>query len=127
MIISTPRDAAELFRSCFAEASAEGESLAVAFLDEGKRLIELLVLPPEAADRVDLPVRMIVTDALRLDAQGIVIGQHSPDRDVAPTEDDIESTRDLQDTAARLGIRLHDHLIFGREGDVLSLRGMGLL
>jgi DNA repair protein RadC len=125
MIVATARDASELFRPCF-DAAEAGETLAVAHLDAGRRLIELVVVPPERADHVDLPVRRIVEDALRLGAAGLVIAHNHPSGDAQPSWDDVEATRELADTATRLGIRVHDHLIFAGE-ETCSLRALGLL
>ncbi len=124
VIVATAREAADLFRSCF--AGAEGETLAVAYLDDARRLIELVVLAPAAADRIDLPVRRIVEDALRFGATGLVLAHDHPSGDAQPSWDDIESTRELAGVACRLGIRLDDHLIFA-DGEVCSMRGLGLL
>ena len=124
MIIATANDASDLFRPCF--AGGEGETLAVAHLDDARRLIELVVIEPSAPSHIDLPVRRVVEDALRLGATGLVLAHNHPSGDAQPSWEDIEATRELADTASRLGIRLHDHLIFGGE-DVCSLRALGLL
>ena len=125
MIIANAQDAAELFAPLFADA-ADGERLAVAHLDEERRLIELVSVDPAAREHVDLPVRRIIEDALRLGARGLVICHNHPSGDAQPSWDDVESTRELAETAARLGIRLHDHLIFAGD-DKCSLRELGLL
>jgi len=125
MIVATARDAAELFGPCFAETSG-GETLAVAHLDAGRRLIELVVIEAAAESHVDLPVRRILEDALRLGSAGLIVGHNHPSGDAQPSWDDVEATRELAETASRLGIRLHDHLIFAGE-DVSSLRSLGLL
>jgi DNA repair protein RadC len=124
MIIATANDASDLFRPCF--AGGEGETLAVAHLDDARRLIELVVIEPSAPSHIDLPVRRVVEDALRLGATGLVLAHNHPSGDAQPSWEDIEATRELADTASRLGVRLHDHLIFGGE-DVCSLRALGLL
>jgi DNA repair protein RadC len=126
VIIATAQDAAELFGPSFAASPSDGETLAVAHLDAQRRLIELIVTPSEAAAHVALPVRRILEDALRLDARGLVIAHNHPSGDTQPSFEDLESTRELADTAARLGIRLHDHLIFAG-GEMASLRALGLL
>lgn len=125
MIIANAQDAAELFGPCFADA-AGGETLAVAHLDAGRRLIDLVVIEAGSESHVDLPVRRIVEDALRLGAAGLIVGHNHPSGDAQPSWDDVEATRELAETAARLGIRLHDHLIFAGE-DISSLRSLGLL
>ena len=126
VIIATANDAAELFGPVFAESTAQGETLAVAHLDTDRRLIELVVVEAGAASHVDIPVRRVIEDALRLGAQGLVIAHNHPSGDAQPSWDDVESTRELAETTARLGIRLHDHLIFAG-GEVCSLRALGLL
>jgi DNA repair protein RadC len=126
MIVATARDAAELFGPCFAEGAGAGETLAIAHLDGARRLIELVVVPPEAPDHVDLPVRRIIEDALRLGAQGLVLAHNHPSGDAQPSWDDVEATRELAETGARLGIRVYDHLIFAGE-ETCSLRALGLL
>jgi DNA repair protein RadC len=126
VIIATARDAADLFGPCFADLAAEGEMLAIAHLDAERRLIELVTVPPAAEAHVELPVRRILEDALRLGSQGLVIAHNHPSGDAQPSAEDLESTRELADTASRLGIRLHDHLIFAG-GETASLRSMGLL
>lgn len=124
VIIASARDAAELLGPCL--ASSEGEALAVAHLDAGRRLIELVLIEPTAPDQVELPVRRIVEDALRLGSIGLVLGHNHPSGDAQPSWDDVEATRMLAETASRLGIRLHDHLIFAGE-ERCSLRELGLL
>jgi DNA repair protein RadC len=126
MIVATANDAAELFGPIFADARAEGERLAVAHLDGDRRVIDLVVIDPAAPRHVDLPVRRVIEDALRLGARGLVVAHNHPSGDAQPSWDDVEATRELAETAARLGIRLHDHLIFAG-GDVCSLRALGLL
>jgi DNA repair protein RadC len=124
--VTTAQNAAELFEPIFAEAPADVETLAVAYLDADRRLIELVISPPEAAEHVDLPVRRILEDGLRLGATGIIVAHNHPSGDAQPSYEDVEATRELADTARRLGMRLHDHLIFAG-GETCSLRSLGLL
>ncbi len=124
MRIATARDAADLFRPCFVDSG--GETLAVAYLDAGQGLIDLVAIGPGAPEHVELPVRRIVADALRLGAYGLVIAHDHPSGDPRPSAEDIEASRELADVASRLGIRLHDHLIFGGK-EVRSLRELGFL
>ncbi|HZF94600.1 MAG TPA: JAB domain-containing protein [Allosphingosinicella sp.] len=126
MIVATAQDAAKLFEPIFAEAPGEAETLAVAYLDRDRRLIELMVSPSESAEHVDLPVRRILEDGLRLGAAGIIVAHNHPSGDAQPSREDIEATRELADTSSRLGMRLHDHLIFAGS-ERCSLRSMGLL
>ena len=124
MIVATARDAADLLAPLF--AGAEGEKLAVIHLDAERRMIALEEQPVEAPDEASLPMRAIFAAALRLGAVGMVIAHNHPGGDPEPSRADIEATRRLVETAAHLGIRLYDHLIFAGE-DCRSFRQLGLL
>ena len=49
-----------------------------------------------------------------------------PSGDPEPSKGDIEMTREIKETAARLDIQLHDHLIVSAGGH-RSFKAMGLL
>jgi DNA repair protein RadC len=55
----------------------------------------------------------------------IMVHNH-PSGDPKPSRADIEMTRELRDTAARLGITLHDHIIVAKSGRT-SFKSTGLL
>jgi len=126
MILANLQDAAELFGASFAEGPADAETLAIAYLDAARRLIEIVVAPLEGVEHVDLPVRRILEDGLRLGATGIILAHNHPSGDAQPSREDVEASRELADTAARLGIRLLDHIIFAGD-ETASLRAQGLL
>jgi DNA repair protein RadC len=126
VIVATAQDAAALFELLFAEAPADAETLAVAYLNDERRLVGTVAHPAAEAAHVELPVRRILEEALRLGASGIVIAHNHPSGDPQPSAKDVEATRELADTASRLGIRLFDHLIFAG-GETCSLRSLGLL
>lgn len=124
MIVGTARDAADLLEPLF--AGAQGEKLAVLHLDGGRRMIALDEQEVDAPDAVLLPMRAIFAAALGRGTRGMVIAHNHPSGDPRPSRADIEATRRLAETAANLGIRLHDHLIFAG-GNCRSFRAMGLL
>jgi DNA repair protein RadC len=125
VIVANAGGAADLFRRCFAAAAA-GERLAIAHLDSGRKLIELVVVPSDGSGETGLPVRRILEDSLRLGGSRLLIAQHRLGGDPQPTAADVAATRELDDTASRLGIRLVDHLIFAGD-EQCSLRVLGLL
>ncbi len=49
-----------------------------------------------------------------------------PSGDPAPSQADIDMTKEIRDAGKALGVRLHDHLIVARKGHV-SLAAMGLI
>jgi DNA repair protein RadC len=123
MAIVTARDAADLLAPLFADRP--GETLAALYLDAGRN--EIAVDQRAAAeDAIALPIRDILRAALDHNATGLILAHSHPSGDPRPSQADIEATRRLAETAASLGIVLHDHLIFAG-GDCRSFRELGLL
>jgi DNA repair protein RadC len=123
-LILTAGDAARLIEPLF--DGAKGERLAVLHLDRDRRLIALETHGVAGADEIELPIRAILAAALGHDAVGLVVAHNHPSGDPRPSRADKAATRRLAETAASLGITLHDHLIFAG-GECRSLRNLGLL
>jgi DNA repair protein RadC len=121
--VATAAEAAALLAPLFSSDSAE--KIAVLHLDRDRRLIAIAEYQG-TADEAELPVRPILSEALQIGAEALIVAHNHPSGDTAPSEADRQGTRDLSDTARRLGITLYDHLIFGG-GDCRSMRGLGLL
>lgn len=119
IFVRTAEDAAGLLAPLF--EGGEGELIAVLYLDSAQRLIQVGEYREEA-----LPTRAIVTEALRLFAEALIVGRNHPNGDTAPSEADVQAARELADTARTLGIRLFDELIFAG-GEMRSFRELGLL
>jgi DNA repair protein RadC len=124
MIIGTAAQAAALLAPLF--ASGESEKVAVLHLGEGSRLIGMTFEGKGGAGDVELPIRRILSSALRLRARSIVLAHNHPSGDPAPSASDEAATRALATAAAGLDIGLHDHLIFAG-GECSSFRSLGLL
>lgn len=75
---------------------------------------------------LSLRMRAIFADALRLDAQGMILAHNHPSGHCRPSGCDIAATRRLADMARALDIELVDHLIMTREA-IYSMRAGGLL
>ncbi|QPQ55014.1 JAB domain-containing protein [Allosphingosinicella flava] len=121
--ILTARDAADLFAPILANCASE--KLIVAHLDGEGRVLGF----SETAgmeDRVDLPIRDIVRDALSVEAHAIILAHNHPSGDPRPSARDKDSTRRLAEVASAIGVALRDHLIFA-DGGCRSLRAMGLI
>jgi DNA repair protein RadC len=77
-------------------------------------------------DRVDMPLRRIVADALRWNATALVLSHNHPSGDPRPSRHDILATSQLSRIVNPLGIRVHDHIVTA--GDArFSFRAAGLL
>ena len=124
MIIGTAAQAAALLAPVF--ASGEGERVAVLHLAGDRRLIGLTFEAAGGEHDVELPIRGILSSALRLGSRSILVAHNHPSGDPAPSASDEAATRALAAAAAGLGIQLHDHLIFGG-GECRSFRSLGLL
>jgi DNA repair protein RadC len=124
MIVATAQDAANLFAPLLDQI--EGEKLVVAHLDGRRRLLALIESARSDCDHVELPTRRILEDALRFGATDLVLAHNHPSGRLQPSLEDLDGTRDLANIAARLGIRIRDHLILAG-GEFSSMRGLGLL
>jgi len=125
VIIATASDAAALLVPLF--GGCAGEKVVTAHLDADQGLIRTSEGRNGGHDQVELPIRSIIEEALRLRSAGLIVAHNHPSGDPQPSEQDLRATRELAATAASLGIQLHDHLIVGADGDCRSLRALGLL
>jgi len=82
--------------------------------------------PVAEVDEIVLPMAAIFKAALNHGAAGLIVAHNHPSGDPTPSRADIAATRRLAETAANLGLVLHDHLIFAG-GECRSFRELGLL
>ncbi|MCH8685801.1 RadC family protein [Pedomonas mirosovicensis] len=71
-------------------------------------------------------VREIMKRALDIGATGLILVHNHPSGDPAPSQDDISLTKEIIETARRLGITVHDHVIVGKSG-FKSFKALGLM
>jgi DNA repair protein RadC len=124
MVVATAKDAAQLLAPLFLDLS--GEKLALLYLDGDRRVIAIESHPVVERDEIVLPMAAIFKAALNHKAAGLIVAHNHPSGDPAPSRADIAATRRLAETAANLGIALHDHLIFAG-AECRSFRELGLL
>jgi DNA repair protein RadC len=122
--VRTAEDAAALLGPRLAGGTRE--RLLVAHLDGDSRLLDLIEAEEGGDSDVEIPLRVIVADALRLGSVGLVVGHCHPSGNPEPSEADRAGTARLALVASWLDIRLHDHLVFAG-GEWRSFRMMGLL
>jgi DNA repair protein RadC len=111
------------FASCFAESRSE--RLWVAHVDEEARCIHLASYDGDV-ERIDMPVRSIIGDAIRFDSKGIVLAHIHPSGDSRPSRSDRIATRSLAIAAEAIDLTVLDHLVFAGD-DCSSFRQLGLL
>jgi len=109
-----------------AMAREKNEQFRLFFLNRKNVLIADEVQQRGTVDQTSVYPREVVKRALELGATAIIMVHNHPSGDPEPSPGDVEMTNEVKETAARLGITLHDHVIVGRNGST-SFRSMGLL
>jgi len=109
-----------------AMAHCEVEQFRILFLDKRNRLIADEVQQEGTVDHTPVYVREIVKRALEISATALILVHNHPSGDPTPSQADIKMTKEIAETAKKLGIEVHDHIIVGREGHG-SLRAAGLM
>lgn len=121
----TPCDP-ELREKLFSSISRlETERMVAIFADARGRMISQELVAEGDKGQVRLSLRRIFTKALNRDARRMIIAHNHPSGCARPSENDVISTRRLNDYARSLGIVLEDHLIIGHES-ITSMRRSGL-
>lgn len=114
----------EYYRAKTADKSIE--EFHVLFLDKKNQIIADEMMGRGTVDHAPVYPREIIKRALQLDASALVLMHNHPSGDPAPSRADIDMTRKIQDLASGFSIRLHDHIIIGRQYEV-SFKNMGLI
>lgn len=102
------------------------EHLRLLFLDNKNRLIADEVQQRGTVNHTPLYPREVMKRALDLHASALILVHNHPSGDPTPSKDDIHMTNEIRDAAEKLGIRLHDHIIIGRN-EQTSFKAEGLL
>jgi DNA repair protein RadC len=102
------------------------ETFRLLFLDRKNVLIADEEQMRGTIDAVSVHPREVVRRALDLGASAVIMVHNHPSGDPAPSQADIVMTRKVRDALAAVDIRLHDHLIIGKDSDA-SLVQLGLL
>lgn len=102
------------------------ERVRVLHLNTRNMLIRDELMSEGSVDEAALYVREVIRRAIDLGSAAIILVHNHPSGDPAPSRADIEVTRTVAEAGRHLGIALHDHIIFGRDGHS-SLRAMGVI
>jgi len=109
-----------------AMAFAEKENFRILFLDKRNSLIADELQQTGTVDHTPVYPREVVKRALELSATAVILVHNHPSGDPKPSAADIRMTSDIINIAAPLGIKVHDHIIVGRDGHA-SFRGLKLI
>lgn len=102
------------------------EVCAFVYLDPKWRILGLRHSAVGEHDRVDVPIRTVVSDAIAFGAAAVIMAHNHPGGDPAPSDGDRWVTNRLARVLSVIEAPLVDHLLIA--GDrVVSFRELGLL
>ncbi|ESQ74680.1 DNA repair protein RadC [Asticcacaulis sp. AC402] len=94
------------------------EQFRVLFLDKKYQLMADEIMGYGTVDHAPAYPREIMRRALELSAVSVILVHNHPSGDPNPSPGDIDMTRQIVKAGEPLRIKVHDHLIVGREGVV---------
>ena len=89
------------------------EVVRILYLDYQMQLLKDKLLSTGTCCRSAISSREIFIEALSIHAACFIMVHNHPSGDPAPSEEDIQFTRELEQAARLVGIRLIDHVIIG--------------
>lgn len=107
-------------------ADRPDEHFGCMYLDNQHRLIEFVDLFNGTIDGAAVYPRVVVRQALELNAAAVIFTHNHPSGLPEPSQSDIAITKRLKDALATIDIRTLDHIVVATEGCV-SLADRGLL
>lgn len=109
-----------------AMADEKTELFRILFLDRKNILIADEVQQRGTVDHTPVYPREVVKRALELGASALILVHNHPSGDPTPSRADIEMTNQIAEAAGALNIRVHDHLVIGKDREA-SFKTLGLL
>jgi DNA repair protein RadC len=97
-------------------AFRDKEQFRILFLNKKNQLIADEVQQEGTVDHTPVYTREVMKRALELSASAIILAHNHPSGDPTPSFADIDMTRKIIEAGMKLGITVHDHVIFGRSG-----------
>jgi len=122
-LLNCPDDAKEYFKNYFADAR-DKEYFAVAYLDSIGQVIKTAKMSTGTVSQAPVFPREIFKEALFLNASAVMLAHNHLSGDMEPSKQDIEVTTRVKQGMELLGLKLHDHIIVGRN-QAVSLLDMG--
>ena len=119
MILSDSASLHELFLAPF--FGARNEMSYLACFDSKLKLLGVKKISEGSPNANEISIRKISTEALALNATVVVLAHNHPSGLATPSEEDIFTTRYIQDSLRPLGITLYDHVILA-DGEMVSLK-----
>ena len=90
------------------------EQFRVIFLDKKSKLLMDEVIQKGTIDKAVVFPREIVKRAINVGASAMILLHNHPSGDPTPSKADIDATLNIKKAAALMDIKLHDHIIIGK-------------
>jgi len=107
--LSSPQEVMQFARALL--GGKQRECLMALYLSDGNRLLHYAIITEGTVNRTAFYPREVLRQGLINNATGVIIVHNHPEGEAVPSDHDLEMTRKLEEIAAPLGIKLHDHII----------------
>ena len=94
--------------------SLEREELKALFLNTKNILIRDKVISIGGLNSTIVYPRDVFREAIRANSAAIILMHNHPSGNINPSEDDLITTKKFYEAGKIIGVRLHDHIIFGK-------------
>ncbi|WP_424930314.1 RadC family protein [Amaricoccus tamworthensis] len=107
-------------------AYRETEQFRILFLDPKNTVIADEEQARGTVNHVPVYPREVAKRCLEINASALILVHNHPSGDPTPSRADIDMTEQIAQACEAIGVRVHDHVIIGKEEDA-SFRSLGLL
>ncbi len=107
-------------------AHRETEQFRILFLDRKNVLIADEEQAKGTVDHVPVYPREVAKRALELNASAIILVHNHPSGDPSPSPSDVLMTEDVGAACNTIGVKVHDHVVIGKEEEY-SFKAAGLI
>jgi DNA repair protein RadC len=90
------------------------EMITIIFVNVKNKVIKKLTFESDLSYQVEISFRLIIKEAISLNAYGIYMIHNHPSNDTRPSGSDISTTRLLYESLKLIDINLLDHIIVGK-------------
>ena len=123
-VISSPAALLKYLKSSM--ASLKDEHFRVLFLNSKNEIIKDEIVQTGTVDETPVYPRKILSKALEANAVSLIFAHNHPSGYPAPSHHDRKLTNTLIDAAQTFSIKIHDHIIIGKNG-YFSFKEEGLI
>ena len=96
-------------------------------LDSADRVIDIKEMDRGSVSSINISTREVLEVLIRMHAVSFALFHNHPSGQIFPSEQDVNTTREIKEMAAQVNIQLYDHFIFGPNGEKSSFRQLGYL